>query len=61
MEWFSLPALIVGVVIQLFSAARVGPAKPSGLQPMAYICETADTGITHGDDGRLDCGWRFVK
>ena len=40
---------------------RSQPAKSTGLEPMAYICETTDTGITHGDDDQVSCDWKFVK
>jgi hypothetical protein len=62
MDWFSLPVIIAGAIIGLFGdLTRSEPAKPSGLQPMAYICETTDTGFTHGDEDQLSCEWRFVK
>ncbi len=62
MDWFNLPVIIAGAIIGLFGDfTRSQPAKPSGLQPMAYICETADTGITRGDDGQVSCDWKFVK
>jgi hypothetical protein len=64
MDWFSLPTTIATLVIQMLTevtGASHGPAKPSGMQPMAYVCEITDTGFTQGDDGQLSCEWRFVK
>jgi hypothetical protein len=42
MDWFSLPTTIATLVIQMLTevtGASHGPAKPSGMQPMAYVRE----------------------